>query len=172
MNSSLLKIKRLAAVMFCAVVGLIPALAGEKAVGVAGGISTRNGVAPVAGVYFQLGVIPHLRIAPSLNYQFRKHGADAFAVNVDVHSPWAIVGSDSRLRVYPLAGFHIARWNYFRNGDGEERGRIDRIGFNVGGGVEWMPSKDMRLKLYAEGKYRYAHRFDTGVVTVGIGYVF
>ncbi len=30
----------------------------------------------------------------------------------------------------------------------------------------------MRLKLYAEGKYRYAHRFDTGVVTVGIGYVF
>ncbi len=159
MNSSLLKIKRLAAVMLCAVVGLIPALAGEKAVG-------------VAGVYFQLGVIPHLRIAPSLNYQFRKHGADAFAVNVDVHSPWAIVGSDSRLRVYPLAGFHIARWNYFRNGDGEERGRIDRIGFNVGGGVEWMPSKDMRLKLYAEGKYRYAHRFDTGVVTVGIGYVF
>lgn len=158
--------------MLCAVVGLIPALAGEKAVGVAGGISTRNGVAPVAGVYFQLGVIPHLRIAPSLNYQFRKHGADAFAVNLDVHSPWAIVGSDSRLRVYPLAGFHIARWNYFRNGDGEERGRIDRIGFNVGGGVEWMPSKDMRLKLYAEGKYRYAHRFDTGVVTVGIGYVF
>ncbi len=103
MNSSLLKIKRLAAVMLCAVVGLIPALAGEKAVGVAGGISTRNGVAPVAGVYFQLGVIPHLRIAPSLNYQFRKHGADAFAVNVDVHSPWAIVGSESRLRVYPLA---------------------------------------------------------------------
>lgn len=161
--------KTVAAALMALCVAL-PAMAGEKCVGVTGGIKTR-GTAPVAGVYFQLGVIPHLRVVPALTHQFRKHGTDGFAFNLDVHSPWRLVGS--RFSVYPLAGLNISRWNVTASSDTDTfKTHADRLGFNVGGGVEWRPSAALGLKISAEGKYRYNKDFDTGVVTLGIGYVF
>ncbi len=146
----------------------IPAMAREKSVGVFGGISTRTN-APVAGISFGLELIPHLRITPSVQYQFPRHDIDAFMLNVDIQSPWQIVGS--AVKVYPLVGVAVSRWNENYGEDSDKR-HFDRLGFNVGGGIEWKPSKLLGLKLFAEGKYGYAQRFDTGVVTIGLGYVF
>lgn len=144
-----------------------PVRAAEKSVGVLGGVSTDQ-TAPVAGVFFGLEVIPHLRLTPSITYQFEKSHTDAFRICVDVQSPWRIVGS--RFRVYPLAGVSVSRFNVDKSGDNSHS--VDRLGFNVGGGLEWQPSAMLGLRLYAEGKYAYARRFDTALVSVGIGYVF
>lgn len=149
----------------------IPAHTTEKSVGLLGGVSTSE-PAPVAGVYFGWGVIPHLRITPSVVYQFEQHGTDAVMINLDVQSPWTLTGT--RFRVYPLAGITVSRWNAARHHDDaqSEKIRYDRLGFNVGGGVEWKPSALMGLKIFAEGKFAYAYRFNTGVISVGLGYVF
>lgn len=144
----------------------VPAYASEKSVGLLGGVST-DAPAPVAGVYFGLGVLPHLRITPSIAYQFTHNSTDAFLLNIDVQSPWELTGS--RFKVYPLAGVSVSRWNV--ESEANKR-HYDRLGFNVGGGVEWKPSAMMGLKIFAEGKYAYAKRFETALVTVGIGYVF
>lgn len=158
-------------IVLTAMAGTVQASASEKSVGIMGGVSTAQ-PAPVAGVYFGLGVIPHLRITPSITYQFEVNRQDAITLSLDVQSPWKLTGT--RFKVYPLVGVNIGRWNFVNTtADGHsEKHRVDRIGFNVGGGVEWQPSKALGLKIFAEGKYAYVKRFDTGIVSIGLGYVF
>lgn len=144
-----------------------PAQAAEKTAGIIGGIST-DPTAPVTGIFFGLQPISHLRVVPSFTYQFKQGNTDAFRFNIDVQSPWAIAGT--RFRVYPLAGVSVSRFNTVKSDNSPQR--IDRLGFNVGGGLEWKPSAMLGLKLFAEGKYSYAKNFDSALVTLGIGYAF
>lgn len=154
--------------MALAVAAVLPASASEKTVGLLGGVST-DLPAPLAGVFFGLEPLPHLRITPSVSYQFEQKHTDAFRLAIDVQSPWSVAGT--RFRVYPLAGVSVSRFNVDRNTESGSH-HIDRIGFNVGGGLEWKPSKLLGLKIFVEGKYAYSRRFDTGLVTAGIGYAF
>ncbi|MDE6119502.1 MAG: hypothetical protein K2F82_06515 [Muribaculaceae bacterium] len=54
-----------------------PAQAAEKTVGIIGGITT-GPTAPVAGVFFGLEPVGHIRIVPSFSYQFKQNRTDAF----------------------------------------------------------------------------------------------
>ncbi len=144
-----------------------PAQAAEKTVGIIGGITT-GPTAPVAGVFFGLEPVGHIRIVPSFSYQFKQNRTDAFRFSIDVQSPWAITGT--RFRIYPLAGVSVSRFNTVKSDNSQQR--IDRLGFNVGGGLEWKPAAMLGLKLFAEGKYAYAKKFDSALVSLGIGYAF
>jgi hypothetical protein len=152
----------LAATLLAAAMG--SSLHAEKALGVSVGYATRA-EAPVAGIFFQMDIIPHLRVAPSFNYQFRHNGCDALQFDLDFHSPWAV---GAGVKLYPLVGVSVARWNISAGGIHEN---FDRIGFNAGGGAEWSPIGSS-LKLFIEGKYNAVSDFGSGYIKAGIGYKF
>lgn len=154
-----------------------PAMAesGEKSVGLrAGYTSTHN--APVAGLYFQYRFSEHFRLSPSIDYSFRHNHTDAYALNINVDVPFAL-GKNSPVNIYPLAGVNFTSWNVHNPAtrDGEDitddsSTRSNRIGFNVGAGVEYYATSTLKFAL--EGKYGYIKHFDGAFVTLSIGYVF
>lgn len=146
-----------------------PVEAAEKSGGITAGVNTNSG-APVAGLYFGMGVAPHLRVTPSILYQFKHKSTDAFMFNIDVESPWSVAGTP--FKVYPLAGVSVSRWNHYDLIGGDSKIHADRLGLNLGGGVEWRPSSLLHLKVFVEGKYGFAKNYGAGFVTAGIGYIF
>lgn len=154
-----------------------PAMAerGNKSVGLHAGFTTTHD-APVAGLYFQYRFTGHFRLSPSIDYSFRHNHTDAYALNINADFPFAL-GNDSPFNIYPLAGVNFTSWNvhYPSARQGEEltddsSTRTNRVGLNVGAGVEYFATPTLKFAL--EGKYAYIKHFDGGFVTLSIGYVF
>lgn len=146
---------------------------GQKSVGVYAGYVTRNESA-AAGIYFQYRFARCFRIAPSAGYIFRHRGEDAFAIDLDFHAPFAVGGGD-RVNIYPVAGIGYSGIGI--KGEGADpraavdtRHRVDRIGINLGAGIECFASPTLRLAL--EGKWRGRSDYPTGIFTMSIGYRF
>ena len=161
MTQIMLKRILLASAMLAAAVGGIHA---EKVLGVSVGYASKA-KAPTGGVFFQMDIIPKLRVAPSFNYQFRHNSTDALIIDIDFHSPWNVAPT---LRLYPLVGLSAARRNI--SGDGKNES-FDRLGLNLGGGAEWCPPSS-HLKVFVEGKYNFVSDFGSAYVKAGIGYRF
>lgn len=144
---------------------------GEKSVGLRGGYTTSNH-SGVAGLYFQYAFSSKFRLAPDVSYAFRNSGTDAYSINLNAHVPFAF--SDSRFAFYPIAGLNYTSWNIRGNKDMDEnndsKSRIDRLGFNFGGGLEYYAKPTMKLAF--EAKYRALKDYGSGVFTVSIGYIF
>lgn len=143
---------------------------GEKTVGLRAGYSTRNESA-IAGIYFQYRFSRYFRIAPNIDYIFRHRGTDAFSFNGNAHFPIALL--PSKVNIYPLVGINYTSWNQRISGLDETDDvttRSGKFGLNIGGGVEWYASPT--LKLLFEGKFCWVNKYDTGALTLGIGYVF
>ncbi len=121
----------------------------------------------MAGLYFQYAFSSRFRLAPDVDYSFRNRGQDAFSFNINGHFP--LTAPASRLTAYPLAGLNYTTWNTRNNAD-DSRSRTDRLGLNVGAGVDYRVTPT--LKLGAEAKFRWAHNYNSGVITVAIGYRF
>lgn len=139
---------------------------GEKSVGLRTGYTTSNHSA-VAGLYFQYAFSSRFRLAPDVDYSFRNRGQDAFSFNINGHFP--LTDPSSRLTAYPLAGLNYTTWNIRTNAD-DSRTRTDRLGLNVGAGVDYRVTST--LKLGAEAKFRWTRDYNSGVITVSIGYCF
>lgn len=140
---------------------------GEKSVGLRGGYTGANRSA-VAGVYFQYSFSDKLRIAPDIDYSFRHRGTDAISLNLNLHSPFTLAPGAA---FYPLAGLNYTSWNIHRTVDIDDaKSRVDRLGFNIGGGVEYYVKTTLKLAL--EGKYRWTRDYDSAVFTLSIGYIF
>lgn len=141
---------------------------GEKSLGLAGGFNTANDGA-VAGVFFQYSFYRHFRLAPSADYVFRHRGIDGLHVNLDCHFPIG-VGS-GRFDVYPLVGLNfMSMYDHSIVETEDVSSRRTRLGLNIGGGCEFYCTSS--LKIFAEGKFNWVKDFNSGVFTVGIGYVF
>lgn len=147
----------------------VSAQRGEKTLGIRAGYNTRNESA-MTGIYFQYRFSKHFRIAPNADYIFRHHGTDALSVNGNVHFPFAL---SPRWNIYPLAGINFTMWNHrsenLENTD-DVSTRSNKFGLNAGGGLEWYATPTLKIML--EGKYCWVKDFDTGAITLGIGYVF
>ncbi len=52
----------------------------------------------------------------------------------------------------------------------DSRHRYDRLGINLGGGLEYFASPTLRLAL--EGKWRGRTDYSTGIIALSIGYRF
>lgn len=144
---------------------------GEKSVGLRGGYTTANKSA-VAGLYFQYSFSDHFRIAPDIDYSFRNNGTDAISLNLNAHVPFRF--ESEKVALYPLAGLNYTSWNIHKRIEIEDnddaKSRIDRLGLNIGGGVEYYVKPT--LKLGFEGKYRWTRDYNSGVLNLSIGYVF
>lgn len=163
------------AIVIASIISLFPlnvnAAAGEKSVGLQAGYTTSH-EAPVAGLYFEYSFSKHFRLKPAIDYYFRHDGVDAFAFNIDANVPFSL-GLSGKFNIYPLAGLNLTSWNIkthnIEDGD-DSTTRKNRLGINVGGGIEYYVSPT--LKLAAEAKYGWVKHYDGGIFNISIGYVF
>ncbi len=147
---------------------------GQKTMGLYGGYMSRNESAS-AGIFFQYRFARSFRIAPSAGYDFRHNGQDAFSIDLDFHTPFSF-GSNDAFSFYPIAGIGYSKIcidrvdNILARASVENRQRYDRLGVNLGGGVEYMVSPTLRLAF--EAKWRERTDYSSGLFAVSIGYRF
>lgn len=158
---------------------------GQKTFGLTAGVNTCN-KAPTAGLQFSYAFSPHFVLAPGIDYIFRNEGEDALSVNIDYHGPWNLTG-DGRWFVYHIVGVNYASWstrhpkqqildysatpgvyNSSENDDVSER--HGRFGLDFGAGVGFNVTPSLRLSM--QGKFNWLSHHNTGMLNVGISYVF
>lgn len=147
---------------------------GEKTLGLRAGYNSYNRE-PLAGAQFSYRFNRLLRLAPSVDYIFRRDGRDAltFNVNMDFVFPLA----DGRCSLFPLAGINYSSWNYHLSGPhgssattDDVSSRISRIGLNAGAGVDFNITGSLKLSL--TGSYTFIKEFHGATVAAGIHYRF
>ncbi|MDE6346061.1 MAG: porin family protein [Muribaculaceae bacterium] len=151
----------------------------ENSMGIRVGFNTRNS-SPAAGLWFQHEFAPHFRLAPNIDYIFRRNDTDALSINCNGQFPIHFGGSGAFV-FYPLAGLNYTSWNYHHNddpdisdsssdGNGDVTSRKNRFGFNAGAGLEYRVSPTLKLALEAKGTL--VKSYSSATVTLSIGYVF
>ena len=143
---------------------------GQKTLGLRTGYNTRND-SPLAGISFSYQFSDHVRIAPNADYVFRHNNTDAFSLNCNMHFPWKLGALP--MNIYPLIGANYTQWSMHHADiavSDDTSSRINRFGLNLGGGVEWYATST--FKVAAEGKFGWLKDFNTGVISIGIAYVF
>lgn len=147
------------------------ASAGDRVtVGVRGGFTTTHD-APLAGLFLQYRFSSHFRLAADVDYYFKHNGVDAFAFNLDAHAPFTIV--PGKLTVYPLVGASLTSWNLPAaevESDDDSSSRRNRVGVNVGGGVEYRITDNTKIGF--EAKYSAVRHYDGGIFSLSLGYCF
>lgn len=148
---------------------------GQKSIGLYGGYSART-EAPAAGLYFQYRFTRALRIAPSVDYVFRSENQDSYNFDFNIHTPLRLNAAETA-NFYPIAGVGYSAI-YHRCNDSDptvydatdSSHRYDRLGLNLGGGLEYFVNSTLRIAI--EGKWRWRKDYSTGLFTVAIGYRF
>lgn len=145
---------------------------GEKTIGIELGYNTFN-EAPATGIAFSYRFSRRLRIAPNVQYIFRKNQTDAFIFNCDIHVPFPV--KDTPVEFYPIAGINYASWNH-RNVElrtslsDDVSTRDSQFGLNLGSGVGIKCSGNLRL--FIEGRYSFVRDYNTTTILAGIAYSF
>lgn len=134
-----------------------------KGAGVRAGYSTLNQSA-VTGLFFSYDFNRYLRLVPSIDYTFLNHNIDALDINVDLNVPIRI--ENSRFYIYPLAGVSYTSISREK----ATNSRIGKFGLDAGAGLDCRINQSIRL--FAEGKYSYISRYSSGMVCIGIAYIF
>lgn len=166
---------------FVALAALVaPSLtARENSMGVRAGFNTRNS-SPVAGLWFQHEFAPHFRLAPNVDYIFRRNNTDALSINCNAQFPFRF-GQSGLFAVYPLGGLNYTSWNYHHDDDpdtsdstydgkGDVTSRKNRFGINAGAGIEYRATPTLKLALEAKGTF--VKSYSSATVAVSIGYIF
>lgn len=145
---------------------------GEKTIGIELGYSSFS-EAPATGIAFSYRFSRRLRIAPNVQYIFRKNQIDAFIFNCDIHVPFPV--KDSPVEFYPIAGINYSSWNH-RNVhlhsslSDDVSTRDSQFGLNLGSGVGIRCTGNLRL--FIEGRYSFVRDYDTTTILAGIAYSF
>lgn len=170
-NMTKLKSRILGILIIIALFSPVMAVAGDRVtVGVRGGFTTTHD-APVAGLFLQYRFSGHFRLAADVDYYFKHNGVDAFAFNIDAHAPFTIV--PGKLTVYPLVGASLTSWNLpvaDTESDDDSSSRRNRVGINVGGGVEYRLTENTKIGF--EAKYSAVRHYDGGIFSLSLGYCF
>lgn len=151
----------------------------ENSMGVRIGYNSRNS-SPTAGLWFQHEFAPHFRLAPNVDYIFRKDNTDALSINCNAQFPIHF-GQSGSFAFYPLAGLNYTSWNYHytddpdisdstADGAGDVTSRKNRFGINGGAGLEYRVTPTLKLALEAKGTF--VKSYSSATVTISIGYVF
>lgn len=124
------------------------------------------------GVKGQFEFVDHFRGEASYNYFFEKDYCTMWDVNANVHYLFNI---NDQFTVYPLAGltalgvkFDVPTISIGNTTIGGGSGSDTKVGFNIGGGVDYFLSET--IKLNAELKYQIVSDFDRPVLSVGIAF--
>lgn len=144
---------------------------GEKTLGLFVGYNTYNRE-PVAGAQFTYRFNRLLRLSPSVDYIFRRHGVDALAIDLNMDFLFPL--SHGKIALYPYAGITYASWNYHGAAVdpefNETSSRISRFGLNLGGGLDMNLTRSLRLSVKAG--YTVIKEFHGANITAGIHYIF
>lgn len=143
------------------------------------GYNSRNS-SPVAGLWFQHEFAPHFRLAPNVDYIFKRDNTDALSINCNGQFPFRF-GQSGAFVFYPLAGLNYTSWNYHHDddpavsdssadGDGDVTSRKNRFGLNAGAGLEYRVSPTLKFALEAKGTL--VKSYSSATITLSIGYVF
>lgn len=160
-------------------VGLLTTLAatagtprGEKTLGPKIGYISHNS-SVVAGLAFRYTFSEHVRVSPEIGCAFRNKDQDAFLVDINVHSPFGITGTDSRATIYPMLGLAFNSWNHKVTDpadDSRHTDHINRFGLNAGAGFDFRCTESLMLNF--EAKYTLVKSYSSFIATVGISYIF
>ncbi|MDE6556782.1 MAG: porin family protein, partial [Duncaniella sp.] len=123
-------------------------LAKEKSLGVTAGYASQNR-SGMAGLAFEYAFSRHVVIAPSVDIIFAHYGRSAGLFNLDLKVPLAF-SSPKNLEFYPLAGVNMNSWQYKNDGNKETS---NRLGFNLGAGLQWRISGS--LKIYLQARHTF-----------------
>ena len=143
---------------------------GEKSFGPKLGYVSENESA-VAGLVFQDNFTEHLRLVPEIGCAFRHNQRDAFLLDVNVHTPFAISTGD-RVNLYPLAGISLNSWAWhgIDENSNDVTTHTTRFGLNLGAGFELKCSETIKLNM--EAKYCFIKGYSSAMITLGFGYIF
>lgn len=147
---------------------------GEKVFGVQTGYTSTNNSA-IAGMFFQYSFSDHFRVSPEMGCVLRHEDLDAFTADLNFHFPLSLNHSgDFSTQVYPIVGADLSSWTRHHvidlDDDDDVSTRKTKLGLNLGGGFQFLPSSSLKLKI--EAKYTLMQTYSTFVASVGIGYVF
>lgn len=149
---------------------------GQKSVGLRAGFTSRNTTA-TAGLYFSYRFTDHFRLSPKVDYAFRHDGIDAFSFNLDAEIPISLNPATNRVNFYPIAGFnyttatsHVATEDILSRSADDASQRTNRLGLNLGAGIEFFASPTLRLAFEAKGQI--VKQQSGAWLTASIGYVF
>lgn len=144
---------------------------GEKTVGLTGGYHSYNS-SGVAGIEFTYRFSKHFRLSPGVMYVFRHRDTDALQLNINADVPFP---TSSRCDIYPFAGLCYSSWN--RHGslrvedeNHDVSNRTSRLGLNVGGGVNFAASGNLRLGVRAG--YSFIKEYGGAMALATIAYRF
>lgn len=143
---------------------------GEKSFGPKVGYVSENESA-VAGLVFQYNLDSHVRIVPEIGCAFRHNERDAFLLDINVHTPFAISTGDN-VNLYPLAGLSLNSWawHYSDGDDDDVTTHTTRFGLNLGAGFEYRCNASMKITL--EAKYTLIKKYSATYITAGLSYIF
>lgn len=144
---------------------------GEKTLGIKVGYNTYNRE-PLAGAQFTYRFNKLLRVAPGIDYVFRRDGRDALQFNLNAQFLFPV--DHGRINLFPQAGANYSSWNFhplaIGNITNDVSSRISRIGLNVGAGGDINLSGSLKLSLTAT--YTFIREFDGLNLAAGIHYRF
>lgn len=140
----------------------------EKVFGVEIGYVSRNNSAS-GGLFFQYGIIPHLRLEADADIAFRHQNRDALMIDLNAHVPFSVARG---VELYPLAGVNYSAWALHLNDTGgkDVTTRKGGLGLNVGGGLGLRVTRSLKLKV--EASFTAVEKNNGARISAGIGYSF
>lgn len=140
----------------------------EKVFGVEIGYVSRNNSAS-GGLFFQYGIIPHLRLEADADIAFRHQNRDALMIDLNAHVPFSVARG---VELYPLAGVNYSAWALHLNDAGgkDVTTRKGGLGLNVGGGLGLRVTRSLKLKV--EATFTAVEKNNGARISAGIGYSF
>lgn len=144
---------------------------GEKTLGIVVGYNTTNRE-PVAGAQFTYRFNRLLRIAPAIDYVFRRDGRDALQFDANMHFLFPV--DHGRANIFPLVGVNYSSWNFhpvaIGNITDDVSTRLSNIGLNLGGGADINLTGSLKLSLTAH--YTFIKDGKGANILAGIHYRF
>lgn len=144
---------------------------GEKTLGIEAGYNSSNRE-PLAGVQFSFRFNRLLRLAPDINYVFRRDGRDALRFDLNMHFLFPV--AKGHANIFPYAGLNYSSWNLHPVAVGEITNdvstRISNIGLNLGAGIDVNLTGSMILSLSAG--YTFIKHGKGADIVAGIHYRF
>lgn len=120
------------------------------------------------GIDYQWDVTKNIRINPEVDFFFKNHNFSNWQVNLNAHYATTLF---SDIRLYPIAGISYSRWTYkIAEGSGSYVENFNRIGCNLGGGVEYNPNETVGFKL--EICAQLIKNFTQCTIGLGVNYKF
>ena len=92
-----------------------------------------------------------------------------FDINFNAHY---ILPLENNIRVYPLAGVTMTRWNLdLPDLDGwNNDGKKNKFGVNLGAGAEFDIQDEWMINF--EVKYQLINKLDQAIISLGVAYIF